>query len=468
MGDSTIAQLPKATFVNAGDYVPVDQGGVTRAITAGQLAVLAMAGQGITPDVTGFHITAGGKTAAFVNSLWFSGTDGAQVALGAGGTVAYTTGTVAAAGTATTLAGGAAGVVPYQAGTNTTAFTTAGTARQVFVSNGASAPSWLSQSGLAAGSATALAAGAAGQIPYQIGTGTTGFTTAGTSGQVFISNGTAAPSWVSPSTLVTGTSTVASYLAGGVAGAIPYQISTGTTGFTTAGTAGQLLQSNGTSAPSWVTPTPATALSGGAAGVVPYQIGTGTTGFTTAGTSGQLLISNGTAAPSWLTQPAWALTTATNTFTAPQIITSTAVSTAGTSGALVISGGLGIQKTAYALNYFDFVVAQGNINNATVTFDLTAGGLQSFTATGSTVTWAFSNWPTTGNLGMVVVAATNAGAYTQAFPTVNWLLPVGTLTTTFSTYLAGNGTRTALQSSGIDMFKFWSWDAGTTVYGQLI
>jgi len=42
---------------------------------------------------------------------------------------------------------------------------------------------------------------------------------------------------------------------GGTAGSIPWQSAASTTGFTSAGTSGQILQSNGTSAPSWVTPT---------------------------------------------------------------------------------------------------------------------------------------------------------------------------------------------------------------------
>ena len=50
--------------------------------------------------------------------------------------------------------------------------------------------------------------------------------------------------------ITTGTST---NLAGGVAGAVPYQSGAGATGFSAAGTSGQLLQSNGVSAPSWVT-----------------------------------------------------------------------------------------------------------------------------------------------------------------------------------------------------------------------
>jgi hypothetical protein len=73
-----------------------------------------------------------------------------------------------------------------------------------------------------------------------------------------------------------------------------------------AGTAGQVLTSNGgTSAPSFqtlaATSTNANNLTGGSAGTVPYQSAAGTTVMLAAGTSGQVLRSNGTSAPSWLT-----------------------------------------------------------------------------------------------------------------------------------------------------------------------
>jgi len=43
-------------------------------------------------------------------------------------------------------------------------------------------------------------------------------------------------------------------LTGGLAGQIPYQTAANTTSFTAAGTSGQFLQSNGSSAPTWTTP----------------------------------------------------------------------------------------------------------------------------------------------------------------------------------------------------------------------
>ena len=43
------------------------------------------------------------------------------------------------------------------------------------------------------------------------------------------------------------------WLTGGAAGQIPYQTAANTTGFTAVGTSGQVLQSNGSGAPTWTT-----------------------------------------------------------------------------------------------------------------------------------------------------------------------------------------------------------------------
>ena len=56
---------------------------------------------------------------------------------------------------------------------------------------------------------------------------------------------------IDPNTLTVGK---ASNLAGGSAGVVPYQSATDTTAFTAVGTAGQVLKSNGNSAPTWVDP----------------------------------------------------------------------------------------------------------------------------------------------------------------------------------------------------------------------
>ena len=56
--------------------------------------------------------------------------------------------------------------------------------------------------------ATNIVGGAAGAVLYQSGSGTTGFTAAGTSGQVLTSAGTGAPTWTTPATGVGGSGTL--------------------------------------------------------------------------------------------------------------------------------------------------------------------------------------------------------------------------------------------------------------------
>lgn len=93
-----------------------------------------------------------------------------------------------------------AGAVAYGNGT-AYAFSLAGSASEVLLSGGAGSPTWAAQSSLSVGSATSattatnLAGGIASQIPYQTGAGATSFIANGTAGQVLKSNGTSAPSW---------------------------------------------------------------------------------------------------------------------------------------------------------------------------------------------------------------------------------------------------------------------------------
>jgi hypothetical protein len=93
---------------------------------------------------------------------------------------------------ATNLAGGLLNSIPYQSAPNATAFLSAGTNGQVLgILSGALA--WVSAP--AAVNASNIAGGAAGQVIWQSALSTTGFTAAGTSGQVLISNGTSVPTW---------------------------------------------------------------------------------------------------------------------------------------------------------------------------------------------------------------------------------------------------------------------------------
>lgn len=217
---------------------------------------------------------------------------------------------------ATNLAGGAAGSVPYQSAANTTAFLAAGSNGQV-LTLASGIPFWATPTtGTVTSVAQTFTGGiiSVGGSPI-IGSGTLALTIAGTSGGIpYFSSGT---TWASsavlaanalmvgggagaaPGTITTGTGVVtalgvnvgtagafvanggalgtpssgtvtnltgtaainitgtASNLAGGAAASIPYQSATGVTAFlaSAAGDANKVLQSNGTSAPSWVTPT---------------------------------------------------------------------------------------------------------------------------------------------------------------------------------------------------------------------
>ena len=117
-------------------------------------------------------------------------------------------GSATTATTATNLAGGTTGALPYQSGAGATTFLGLGTLDYILTA-GASAPVWTNPTGITVGNATNatnattatnLAGGAAASIPYQSATGTTAFlaSAAGDSGKVLQSNGTSAPSWVTP------------------------------------------------------------------------------------------------------------------------------------------------------------------------------------------------------------------------------------------------------------------------------
>lgn len=166
--------------------------------------------------------------------------------------------------------------------------------------------------------ATNLAGGTTGQLPYQTNSGLTGFTGPGTAGDLLISNGAAAPTYKNTLTLAgtteaTSTNTGALQVRGG------------------AGIAGNLYVGGTLSAGSVLgtatKATTATNLENGTAGQVPYQTAAGLTSFYGPGTAGNVLVSGGTGAPVYQ-----------NTLT----LTGTAQASTTNSGALQVAGGAGI------------------------------------------------------------------------------------------------------------------------------
>lgn len=99
--------------------------------------------------------------------------------------------------------------------------------------------------GITSGTALVSTGDTAGTLIFQTN-GTTTALTLGTNQSATFVGAVTAPSF-------SGTSSTATNLAGGSNGTIPYQSAAGTTQMLAVGTAGQLLQTNGVGAPSWAT-----------------------------------------------------------------------------------------------------------------------------------------------------------------------------------------------------------------------
>jgi hypothetical protein len=235
-----------------------------------------------------------------------------------GGTVYVLNATI---GTAVNIAGGSTGTVLFQSASSSTAFTNVGDENDIFVSKGVNAlgPRFVNTNSVIVGyantafnavaslgatTATNLAGGTINQIPYQVNSNITGFFGAGTAGQLLISNGLTAggPLFVNTNTFVVGYANTALNVA-----------SATTSSFANT----------------------ATDIAGGVAGQILYQIAPNDTGFAGPGTAGNVLVSNGSGAPTY-----------NNTLT----LTSTLGSTSSiTSNALYVAGGVGIGRTLYVI-----------------------------------------------------------------------------------------------------------------------
>ena len=237
-----------------------------------------------------------------------------------------------------------------------------GTAGFVLSTNGSGALTWTSVTSLTAGlanTATNIAGGTAGQVPYQTSGGATSFFGPGSAGQLLVSAGTSAPVYTNTSSIYVGFSNKADAwaaartitLAGDLGGSVSFDGSTNftltatiqansvalgtdttgdyvatgaTSGFGISGSASGetstfTVTSNATSTNANSTlvlrdgsgnfsagvitatltgvATSATNVVGGTAGQLVYQSGVGATAFAGPGTAGQILLSAGTSAP---------------------------------------------------------------------------------------------------------------------------------------------------------------------------
>lgn len=200
------SQVPVITTNASGQVSSVTN--TTIAITGSQVSgnITGQAGSVANALTAGTYLTSGGTFDGSVARTFTVDATSANTAskvvardssgdFSAGTITAALTGNATTATTSTNVAGGAANQIVYNTAASTTGYAVAPTASgQVLGWNG-SAFSWVTTIASAT-TATNIAGGAASQIPYQTGVGTTGFIANGTSGQFLQSNGASVPTWV--------------------------------------------------------------------------------------------------------------------------------------------------------------------------------------------------------------------------------------------------------------------------------
>jgi hypothetical protein len=328
----------------------------------------------------GLGVAGGGFFGGIVTATTFVGTFNGTI--GAGTTIT----------TATNIAAGTAGQLHYQSAPGITAFAGPGTAGQLLVSAGTSAPTYTNTGSIGVGFVSNL---------LTAGTGLTGTAYNGSVAQTWTLNTATLVATAVTALTVSGTVTTATNIAAGTAGQLPYQSAPSVTGFAGPGTFGQFLMSTGANAPVYqstltqaggniiiTSNTAATSTTTGALQVVNGGVGIG----------GNLYVGGEIVATKLTIQ----LTTVTTTLVQTDDIISTynyTNATSTTTGALQVAGGAGIGRDLYVGGN---ITVLGTINasitgvstTATNIAGGTAGQLHYQTGPGAT---SFVSTATTGN-----------------------------------------------------------------------
>ena len=452
--------------------------GLTTATTVKGTTVTATSqfsgpGTGLTGTATSLNIGGNAATAtsagSVTNSITFNsggagGVSGSTFNGGAALTVSYNT--IGAPSTTGTGASGTWGIgITGNAGTVTNG---------VYTTGSYSNPAWITSilgsivsgavaSATLATTATNVTGGAAGSIVYQTGAATTTTLALGTTNYV-LTAGATAPQYVAQSTLSVGSATNATnatYLSGGVAGAIPWQSAIGVTGFTAAGTTGQVLTSGGTGTPTWTTP---------------VSNATVTDDTTT----------NGTRYPLFANQTSGSLTTeytsstklqynpSTGVFTSTQFSGSGAGLTSIPNSALTNSS-ITIGSTAISLGGTATTIAGlTSVTSTTFVGALTGNASSATTATTATTATNATNIAITDNTSSIStyypvlsVATTGNNPATTSSTKLSFVPNTGTLTTTALVSTGGSIDNTPIGATTANTGKFTTLEAtGTSTLGD--
>ena len=273
--------------------------------------------------------------------------------------------------TSVNLAGGTAGQLVYQTGPNASGFAGPGTSGQLLVSSGASAPTYTNTASIYVGAATSsvnLFGGATGSLIYQSGANATTSLPLGTLNYI-LTAGASAPTWTPVGNLTAGNAVTATNIAGGLLGYIPYQTAGGLTAFIGTGSVGTVLQMGANTATFVTTSslfvgasTSATNIFGGTTGSLHYQSSVGITAMLPiSATVGATLASSGTL-PQYVTQ-------------VQSIASGVASNTQATGQTLVVTaGGVGITGNSYFANQLAIGGSQASTSSGSANAFYVAGG----------------------------------------------------------------------------------------------
>jgi hypothetical protein len=174
---------------------------------AASVPTIAVNAQGQITSASNTAIAINGNqiTSGTVGSAYISGSYTGITGVGTVTAGTWNATTIGVAYGGTGLASYTLGDMLYASGTSTLSTLAIGTVGQVLTSTG-SAPQYVAQSTLSVGTATNLAGGTTGSLPYQSSANTTTFLALGTSSYV-LTAGASAPQYVAQSTLSVGSAT---------------------------------------------------------------------------------------------------------------------------------------------------------------------------------------------------------------------------------------------------------------------